>query len=135
MIDLSEDGVEKYFQEGSCNDADVAKNMVDTTQFVCCLRRGDDGNIVGDCKNCYKQLGYHCVGASYLRNKFGLLDLSLETRRKSPRNAHNGVRSLAAAKGTGKHVYKSGLTKSGSKPRGTPLMSTCPNDYLKEQFH
>jgi hypothetical protein len=130
MIVASKEGLEHLFRLKEDTPVDVCKEMVDTTRYVCCLKRRKDGNIVGDCESCYKQLGYLCPGATYLRNKFGLLDHSLKARRKEPANARNGV-CRAANRGSGRYSYISGLQEKGKKSRSTPRMCNSNEDFLE----
>ncbi|CAB9502614.1 hypothetical protein SEMRO_141_G065910.1 [Seminavis robusta] len=107
--------------------AQLADDMILATSTVCHLQR-KGGNIVGDCEDCVKHLGYSCPGAIYLRSKHNLLDASLETLRKTSANARGAV-SKASARGSTRKMYQSGL--SSHKRRCVPKMLETLEAYLE----
>ncbi|CAB9511381.1 unknown protein [Seminavis robusta] len=105
----------------------VANLMMTTTKTVCHLQ-WKEGNIVGDCENCVKHLGYNCPGAIYLRSKHNLLTCRLELLRKTNANARGDL-SKASARGNTKKLYESGLSAS-TKRRCLPKMLETFDAYL-----
>ena len=118
-----------YCVEADENLAAVAKKMVSVTRDTCYLRRRYDGDIIGDCEDCHKRLGYNCPAAAYLRSKFGLFHVTLEDRRMVPCNTRN--RSYKAqARGHRFGMYLGGLLKDGRVARKTPKMLEDDEEYL-----
>ncbi|CAB9525843.1 hypothetical protein SEMRO_1736_G294380.1 [Seminavis robusta] len=116
LIQASLDGdqgpfTKKLLEQGkSVREDQVADAMIRTTRTVCHLQ-WKQGNIVGDCEDCIKHLGYSCPGAIFLRSKHGLLHTTLEVLRKSDANSR-GDAAKAVARGNNKRMYESGLCSS-----------------------
>ncbi|CAB9498447.1 hypothetical protein SEMRO_38_G023780.1 [Seminavis robusta] len=106
----------------------IADAMVSATVSVCHLS-WKDGNIVGDCEECVKHLGYNCPAAIYLRSRHGLLDDTVENLRKTNAN-RNGTVVKSDARGSTKGMYTSGLSRTGSKRRCLPKMLNTFESYL-----
>ncbi|CAB9530286.1 hypothetical protein SEMRO_2818_G337830.1 [Seminavis robusta] len=108
--------------------AKTAKRLVNATRFLCCLVR-KDGNIVGDCIDCWKHCGYGCPGAAYLRSKYSLLDGSLVNKRKVKSNSR-GMKAKAIARGSKHEMYISGRATVLGKRRKAPEMLKSDKDFL-----
>ncbi|CAB9530941.1 hypothetical protein SEMRO_3120_G344200.1 [Seminavis robusta] len=110
----------------------IADAMVRMTDTVCHLQ-WKQGNIVGDCQNCVKHLGYSCPGAIFLRSKHNLLNCPLSNLRKTSANARGDV-AKACARGNTKKMYQSGLPKT-SKRRCLSKMLESFDAYLATLNH
>ncbi|CAB9529996.1 hypothetical protein SEMRO_2700_G335050.1 [Seminavis robusta] len=111
----------------------IANKMVRATESVCHLQ-WRQGNIVGDCEDCYKHLGYSCPGAIYLRSKHGLLVSKLELLRKTSANAR-GDAAKASARGNTRQLYQSGLRTKSTKRRCLTKMLQTFDAYLGTLNH
>ncbi|CAB9499962.1 hypothetical protein SEMRO_72_G040050.1 [Seminavis robusta] len=138
MVQAALDGDVRPFEERYKNTAlmslpDILANtIVSTTRNVCHLQ-WKQGNIVGDCEDCVKHLGYSCPGAIYLRSKHGLLQCKVEVLRKSSANAR-GDAAKACARGNTTGLYKSGLSRT-SKRRCLSKMIETFDSYLATLNH
>ncbi|CAB9513116.1 unknown protein [Seminavis robusta] len=110
----------------------IADSMVKMTDTVCHLQ-WKQGNIVGDCEDCVKHLGYSCPGAIFLRSKHNLLSCSLKNLRKTSANARGDV-AKATARGNTNRLYRSGLSKN-SKRRCLSKMVETFDGYLSTLNH
>ncbi|CAB9522217.1 hypothetical protein SEMRO_1279_G258820.1 [Seminavis robusta] len=137
MINAALDGDERPFKtELAAIGLDlpdcVANAMVRMTNTVCHLQ-WKQGNIVGDCENCVKHLGYSCPGAIWLRSRHNLLNCSLLTLRKTSANAR-GDAAKACGRGNTKRMYEGGLPKT-SKRRCLSKMLESFDAYLGTLNH
>lgn len=112
----------------------ILKRYVGATEFLCCVTINEDGDIIGDCENCYKHLGWDCPAATYIRNKHGKLSCSLETQRKVPLNA-KGKSYVMSRKGNTQLMYTGGLSQDGRRPRQCKPMSSDFKTYLSTLPH
>lgn len=67
---------------------DILRRLVRATNEVCHVTWNDDGNLVGDCENCIKYLGYNCPAVTWVRNKHGRIKPNLNERTKVQADAN-----------------------------------------------
>ncbi|CAB9520107.1 hypothetical protein SEMRO_1074_G238280.1 [Seminavis robusta] len=134
LIRAAYDGDERPFlaimkQRGNKNPREdaIADEMMSVTKSICHLS-WHSGNIVGDCEDCVKHLGYSCPGAVWLRSSHGLLHASVNTLTKTSANASGSV-AKSDSRGNWRLLYESGLS-TRNKRRCLPKMLHGFEDYL-----
>jgi hypothetical protein len=78
--------------------------MVYAGSRFCKIVKNEEGNLIGDCECCMKNLGYGCPGLLAVRNHLGLLKKSLEklTMVVQSKNTGDGIKKGVRGLGTSK---------------------------------
>lgn len=111
----------------------IAARIVHATKYLCYLTF-KNGNVVGDCDNCYKHLGWDCPAASLLRDRYGKFDPSITDLRKVPIR-EGGASYTMANKGNTQRMYTGGLSKDGRRPRQLKPMTSDFKTFLGTLKH
>ncbi|CAB9502987.1 hypothetical protein SEMRO_152_G069560.1 [Seminavis robusta] len=137
-VRASMEGDKEFFEQlcksqGFVPTADMLADMMMRATTTVCHLEWKQGNIVGDCQDCVKHLGYSCPGAIFLRSKHNLLTCSLEILRKTDANAR-GDAAKAFSRGNSKRLYQSGLSRN-TKRRCRSKMLHSFDGYLATLNH
>ena len=99
---------------------DVARRMIRETNFVCYVKRNQDGIWVGNCDDCFKYLGYDCEGCTIMRDQHNYFSTSLNNLRKTCSNGKGEPNKKSSGNVNGK--YWSGLTSKRKEQQ--PALTT-----------